>query len=176
MTATTPRAGQAAATGRGEPQTSAPERARELLRRGFGLIGPRHPRHSVDVDQLDTLALPVADDGVVIGVDAENRPAVLGLNRPLPYDVVLIGGLWTVQVIALRAAATGTRVAVETARAQAWMPMVHAMGAVRTGWPCTTSGGCRRWVPRPVRRCWWYGTAGCGHLAVAWPRGLGSRF
>lgn len=133
MTATTPRVGQAAATGGGEPQTSAPERARELLRRGFGLIGPRHPRHSVTVDQLDTLALPVADDGVVIGVDAENRPAVLGLNRPLPYDVVLIGGLWTVQVIALRAAATGTRVAVETARPQVWMPMVHAMGGGQNG-------------------------------------------
>ncbi|MBX9395722.1 hypothetical protein K4749_19490 [Streptomyces sp. TRM72054] len=127
----TTRGGQA--TGRGERQPTAPERARELLRSGLGLIGPRHARHSVSVDQLHALTLPIGDDGVVIGVDAENRPAVLGLNRPTPYDVVLIGGLWTAQVIALRAAATGARVAVETGRPQAWMQMVHAMGGGQNG-------------------------------------------
>ncbi|MBG0852111.1 hypothetical protein I2W78_09715 [Streptomyces spinoverrucosus] len=127
----TTRAGQA--TGRGEQRPTAPRRARELLRSGFGLIGPRHARHFVSVDQLDALTLPIGDDGVVIGVDAENRPAVLGLNRPTPYDVVLIGGLWTAQVIALRAAATGARVAVETGRPQAWMQMVHAMGGGQNG-------------------------------------------
>ncbi|MGW9040450.1 hypothetical protein ACWGQ4_36500, partial [Streptomyces sp. NPDC055721] len=37
---------------------------------GFGLVGPRRDRHSVPLDQLDALALPVGDDGVVIGVDA----------------------------------------------------------------------------------------------------------
>ncbi|MDH6624199.1 hypothetical protein M2271_001996 [Streptomyces sp. LBL] len=132
MTAMTARPGQPAA-GRGEPQPSVPARARELLRNGFGLIGPRHARHSVSLEQLDALALPVGDDGVVIGVNAEGGPAVLGLNRPTPYDIVLIGGLWTVQVIALRAAATGARVAVETGRPQAWMQMVHAMGGGQNG-------------------------------------------
>ncbi|MFB9466357.1 hypothetical protein [Streptomyces cinereospinus] len=127
----TTRAGRAG--GPGEQRPAAPERARDLLRRGFGLIGPRHARHTVSVDRLDALALPVGDDGVVVGVDAENRPAVLGLNRPTPYDVVLIGGLWTAQVIALRAAATGARVAVETGRPQAWMQMVHAMGGGQNG-------------------------------------------
>lgn len=122
-----------AAAAPGEPQASGDGRARELLRRGFGLLGPRHGRHSVPLDQLDALALPIGDDGVVIGVDAEGRPAVLGLNRPTPYDVVLIGGLWTAQVIALRAAATGARVAVETGRPQAWMQMVHAMGGGQNG-------------------------------------------
>ncbi|MYV70542.1 hypothetical protein GT043_32310, partial [Streptomyces sp. SID2131] len=53
---------------------------------GFGLVGPRRDRHSVSVEQLDALALPVGDDGMVIGVDAEGRPAVLGINRPVPYD------------------------------------------------------------------------------------------
>ncbi|WP_432155634.1 MULTISPECIES: hypothetical protein [unclassified Streptomyces] len=96
-------------------------------------MGPRHARHSVSVEQLDSLALPIGDDGVVIGVDAEGRPAVMGLNRPTAYDVVLIGGLWTAQVIALRAAATGARVAVETGRPQAWMQMVHAMGGGQNG-------------------------------------------
>ncbi|MGV9254241.1 hypothetical protein [Streptomyces sp. NPDC003697] len=108
-------------------------RMRERLRSGFGLIGPRHGRHALPAGQLDALALPIGDDGVVVGVDAEGQPAVLGLNRPTPYDVVLIGGLWTAQVLALRAAATGARVAVETGRPQSWMQMVHAMGGGQNG-------------------------------------------
>ncbi|MEU2080177.1 hypothetical protein, partial [Streptomyces sp. NPDC013489] len=100
---------------------------------GFGLVGPRRDRHSVPLDQLEALALPVGDDGMVIGVDAESRPAVLGINRPVPYDITLIGGLWTAQVLALRAAATGARVAVETGRAQAWTALAQAAGG---GQPC----------------------------------------
>ncbi len=112
---------------------SAGRRAHELLRSGFGLLGPRHGRHTLSAEDLDTLTLPIGDDGVVIGVDAEGQPAVLGLNRPTPYEVVLIGGLWTAQVFALRAAATGARVAVETGRAHAWSQMVHAMGGGQNG-------------------------------------------
>ncbi|MCP3821149.1 hypothetical protein NLX86_24570 [Streptomyces sp. A3M-1-3] len=104
-------------------------------RLGFGLIGPRRDRHAVSVDQLSVLALPVGDDGVVIGVDAEGRPGVLGINRPTPYDITLIGGLWTAQVLALRAAATGARVAVETGRAPAWVGLAQAAGG---GQPCIT--------------------------------------
>ncbi|MCX5171873.1 hypothetical protein [Streptomyces antibioticus] len=129
MTATTRRA----ATAPGGPEPTTGRRGERSLRSGFGLLGPRHGRHSVTVEQLASLALPIGDDGVVIGVDAENRPAVLGLNRPTPYDVVLIGGLWTAQVLALRAAATGARVAVETGRPQAWVQMVHAMGGGQNG-------------------------------------------
>ncbi|MGW2483309.1 hypothetical protein ACWCWQ_26160 [Streptomyces sp. NPDC001571] len=101
-------------------------------RTGFGLIGPRHRRHTLSTDQLDALALPIGDDGVVVGVDAAGRPAVLGVSRPTAYDIVFIGGLWTAQVLALRAAATGVRVAVETGRPQAWDPLVHAI-ASRSG-------------------------------------------
>ncbi|MGW2621095.1 hypothetical protein, partial [Streptomyces sp. NPDC001500] len=112
---------------------SAGRRPRALLPSGFGLLGPRHGRHVLTAEEVDALALPIGDDGVVIGVDAEGRPAVLGLNRPTPYDVVLIGGLWTAQVLALRAAATGARVAVETGRPQAWVQMLHAMGGGQNG-------------------------------------------
>ncbi|KOV72819.1 MULTISPECIES: hypothetical protein [unclassified Streptomyces] len=105
----------------------------ERLRTGFGLLGPRHPRHALPVEQLDALTLPIGDDGVVVGVNNEGQPAILGVNRPTPYDIVLIGGLWTAQVIALRSAATGARVAVETGRPQAWMQMVHAMGGGQNG-------------------------------------------
>ncbi|MFF5448307.1 hypothetical protein [Streptomyces sp. NPDC012888] len=102
---------------------------------GYGLVGPRRERHVMPSGDLDGLALPVGDDGVVIGMDAEGRPAVLGINRPSPYDVTLIGGLWTAQVLALRAAATGARVAVETGRAQVWAPLAQAAGG---GQQCVT--------------------------------------
>ncbi|TGA92479.1 hypothetical protein [Streptomyces sp. MZ04] len=106
---------------------------RTAVRRGFGLLGPRHRRHTLPAEQVDALALPIGDDGVVIGVDAQGQPAVLGVNRPTPYDVLLIGGLWTAQVIALRAAATGARVAVETGRAAAWAQLVQALGVGPSG-------------------------------------------
>ncbi|BBC32535.1 uncharacterized protein SGFS_038290 [Streptomyces graminofaciens] len=125
--------GGAGGFGSGEPGPGVGARVRERIRAGFGLVGPRHGRHALSLEQVDSLALPIGDDGVVIGVDAEGQPAVLGINRPTPYDVVLIGGLWTAQVLALRAAATGARVAVETGRAQAWMQMVHAMGGGQNG-------------------------------------------
>ncbi|MFF5937042.1 hypothetical protein [Streptomyces sp. NPDC012508] len=115
-------------TGRGTGRTARP-------RFGFGLVGPRRDRHAVPLEQLGALGLPVGDDGMVIGVDAEGRPAVLGINRPTPYEVTLIGGLWTAQVLALRAAATGARVAVETGRAQAWTGLAQAAGG---GQPCIT--------------------------------------
>ncbi|MFE1555907.1 hypothetical protein ACFW6V_13140 [Streptomyces sp. NPDC058734] len=105
------------------------------LRGGFGLIGPRRERHVVPAADLDALALPVGDDGVVIGVDAEGRSAVLGVNRPTPYEVTLIGGLWTAQVLALRTAATGARVAVETGRAPVWSGLAQAAGG---GQQCMT--------------------------------------
>lgn len=134
MTGTGPHAPEVGADpGSGIAEPSVGERVRERVRSGFGLIGPRHGRHALSVDHFDSLALPIGDDGVVIGVDAERQPAVLGINRPTPYDIVLIGGLWTAQVLALRAAATGARVAVETGRPQAWMQMVHAMGGGQNG-------------------------------------------
>ncbi|MFJ5228013.1 hypothetical protein [Streptomyces sp. NPDC088400] len=102
---------------------------------GFGLRGPRRERHSLSADQLEALTLPVGDDGVVIGVDAGNKPAVLGINRPTPYDITLIGGLWTAQVLALRTAATGARIAVETGRGQTWTALAQTAGG---GQPCVT--------------------------------------
>ncbi|AIS00861.1 hypothetical protein [Streptomyces glaucescens] len=125
----TPGAGSPAAGSDG----TRPAGLAERLRTGFGLLGPRHPRHTLSVDEFDTLALPIGDDGVVVGVTGEGHPAVLGVNRPTPYDVLLIGGLWTAQVLALRAAATGARVAVETGRAQHWAQVVQAVGGGQSG-------------------------------------------
>jgi hypothetical protein len=104
-------------------------------RAGFGLRGPQREQHVLTRDQLTSMAMPIGDDGVVIGMGGQGEPAVVGLFRPTPYDVVLVGGVWTAQLIALRAAATGARVAVETGRQQSWAPMAQAAGG---GQPCVT--------------------------------------
>ncbi|MFI6103918.1 hypothetical protein [Streptomyces sp. NPDC051310] len=105
-------------------------------RRGLrGMFGPRHAGHTVATDHLAALSLPVGDDGVVIGDDAEGRPQMVGFHRSTPYEVLLIGGLWTAQVLALRAAGTGARVAVETGRAQEWTVLAQTAGA---GLECVT--------------------------------------
>ncbi|MDJ0460980.1 hypothetical protein [Streptomyces sp. H27-C3] len=109
--------------------------ARTAARGLRGLLGPRHAGHTIETDLLDALSLPVGDDGVVIGDDAEGHPQLVGFHRSTPYDVLLIGGLWTAQVLALRAAGTGARVAVETGRAPGWTRLAHAAGA---GLECIT--------------------------------------
>lgn len=98
-----------------------------------GLRGPRRAGHTLALSDLDALSLPIGDDGVLAGVDAENRPQLLSLHHPAPYEVLLIGGLWTAQVLALRTAATGARVAVETGRAQVWTNLVQATGSDAIG-------------------------------------------
>ncbi|GAA4656546.1 hypothetical protein GCM10023347_02810 [Streptomyces chumphonensis] len=90
--------------------------------------GPRLVRHAVSAEECDALSLPVGDDGVVAGVDARGAAAVIGFHHPRPFDVLLIGGLWTAQVLALRLAATGARIAVETGRPQVWAALLHAVG------------------------------------------------
>ncbi|MFE7624487.1 MULTISPECIES: hypothetical protein [unclassified Streptomyces] len=121
-----------AATG---PAVSAPPAAAGRGRAGRGLLGPRRGRHALPVEQLAALRLPLGDDGVVAGTDAKGQPAVLGLFRPVQLDVVVIGSVWTAQVLALRTAGTGARVAVETARPQAWTGLAQAAGG---GQQCMT--------------------------------------
>jgi hypothetical protein len=90
--------------------------------------GPRHERHLLEADELDTLSLPVGDDGVVIGTDPQNRPAVLGLFRPRAVDGALVAGSYLAQLIALRAAATGARIVIETARPELWSALAQNAG------------------------------------------------
>lgn len=90
--------------------------------------GPRHERHLLEADELDALSLPVGDDGVVIGTDPNNRPAVLGLFRPRPVDSALVGGSYVAQLLALRAVATGARIVIETARPELWSALAQNAG------------------------------------------------
>ena len=80
---------------------------------GFGLLGPRRQRHEVPPEQFESLALPIGDDGIVIGADGQGQPAVLGLHRPTPFNVLLVG-------------ARGDRVTVETGRQQMWTSLAQA--------------------------------------------------
>ncbi|MEU6578333.1 hypothetical protein [Streptomyces sp. NPDC046805] len=116
-------------------QPQAPQQQRRIFSPGFGLRGPRRNRHVVTADELAAISMPIGDDGVIIGADPESHPAVLGLARPTPFDVVLVGGLWLAQVLALRAAATGARVGVETGRPQAWQQLAQTAGG---GQQCVT--------------------------------------
>ncbi|GEB53910.1 MULTISPECIES: hypothetical protein [Streptomyces] len=93
------------------------------------LLGPRRTAHVLSAAQVGALALPLGDDGVVVGDDTGGRPRIVGFHHPSAFNAVLIGGLWTAQVLALRMAGTGARVAVETGRAQVWTNLVRAAGA-----------------------------------------------
>lgn len=119
------------------PEPDEPEivQPRQRPRPGFGLRGPRRGRHALPSEALAGLSLPVGDDGVIIGVDPQNQPAVLSLIRPTALDVVLVGSMWMAQVLAMRTVAVGARVAVETARPPAWGAMAQAAGG---GQQCVT--------------------------------------
>ncbi|MFJ6699305.1 hypothetical protein ACIQM4_24930 [Streptomyces sp. NPDC091272] len=107
-------------------RSGAGPRVRDLVPRG--LRGPRHPGHSIATEDLGALALPVGDDGILLGSDTGGHARILGLHRPAPYEILLIGGLWTAQAVALRTAGTGARVSVETGRTQAWTQLAQAAG------------------------------------------------
>ncbi|MFI9205872.1 hypothetical protein [Streptomyces sp. NPDC053048] len=115
--------------------TGTPQAPTLRARFGFGLLGPRRGRHELSPDRFDALELPIGDDGVVIGSDDRGAPAVLALARPTAFDVVLVGGAWTAQVIALRAVGTGARVAVETGRRQLWTAFAQSANG---GQQCVT--------------------------------------
>ncbi|MBR7839602.1 hypothetical protein KDL01_40495 [Actinospica durhamensis] len=90
--------------------------------------GPKLEKHILEPDEFNAVALPVGDDGVVIGTDQASRPAVISLFKPRAMDAALIGGAYMAQLIALRATATGARVVVETARPQLWAPLAQNAG------------------------------------------------
>ncbi|AOP49494.1 hypothetical protein [Streptomyces lydicus] len=114
-------------------------------RPGFGLRGPRRSPHVLTAESLATLTLPVGDDGVIIGIDPQNHPAVLSVLRPAPLEIVLVGSMWMAQVLALRTVATGARVAVETARPPAWAQMAQNAGG---GQQCVSVHDVRQIAPQ----------------------------
>jgi hypothetical protein len=66
--------------------------------------------------------------GVLVGVDPAHRPVVLGLFRRRGLSVAIIGGRYLAEILALRGAAVGARVIVETARPDEWDPVLLHSG------------------------------------------------
>lgn len=128
-----------------EPEVSQDHLPERRLRPGYGLRGPRRDRHVLPAEALGGLTLPVGEDGLVIGVDPQNQPAVLSLLRPKPLDVVLVGSMWMAQLLALRTVAVGARIAVESARPPAWGQMAQAAGG---GQQCVSVHDVRQIAPQ----------------------------
>lgn len=70
--------------------------------------------------------------GVLIGVDPAHRPVTLGLFRRTTLSTAVVGSLYLAQILALRCAAVGARVIVETARQDEWDPVLLHSGLDRT--------------------------------------------
>ncbi|MFL6110964.1 MAG: hypothetical protein ACJ786_06400 [Catenulispora sp.] len=66
--------------------------------------------------------------GVLVGVDPAHRAITVGLFRRKGLSATAIGGLHLAQILALRCAAVGARVIVETARPDEWDPMLLHSG------------------------------------------------
>lgn len=79
-------------------------------------------------------------DGVPLGTYVDGSPAALGIFRPRPVTVTLVGGTWLARLVTLRAVLLGARVEVRTGRPRLWQPLAAAL--VDTAGPaaCTLTG------------------------------------
>jgi hypothetical protein len=89
---------------------------------------PHHDQHVFTEAQVPVVALPVCDDGVIVGVDPSRQPAVLSLFRRRPVEVALVGGTYLTQLLIVRAAGVGARVVIETARPSTWANVAQNTG------------------------------------------------
>lgn len=95
----------------------------------------RVPEHEVGIDALDLLELPAGPAGLVLGLDAHRLPAVVRLFREQSTRVTLVGGMYAVRLLVLRALGFGARVIVQTERPAAWQ-----------AWPAWVTGRADRVV------------------------------
>jgi ESX secretion system protein EccE len=65
--------------------------------------------------------------GLVLGRDRQGRPVTARLTRPEPTRAVLLGGVGTAAVLALRALALGTSVTVQTGRPGTWAEVLRTV-------------------------------------------------
>jgi hypothetical protein len=89
----------------------------------------RVPEYALGVDALDGIELPAGPAGLVLGLDGNRQPAVVRLFREQSTRVTLVGGMYAVRLLVLRALGFGARVIVQTERPEAW----HAWPAWVTG-------------------------------------------
>ncbi|HEY0700416.1 MAG TPA: type VII secretion protein EccE, partial [Micromonospora sp.] len=96
----------------------------------LGAPGPRPVSGTrLSASALDQLELPLGTAGLMIGANRHGAPVTARLFRAEATRVVLIGGVATAQLIALRAMGLGARIVVQTARPAAWEPFVRGAAA-----------------------------------------------
>lgn len=88
------------------------------------LLG-RHHRlhigwHSTSVSGANRLARPTPPTGLLLGADVMNQPVTVRFFRAEPTRVVLVGGVWAAQLLAMRALAMGATVVVMTVDPPVW--------------------------------------------------------
>ncbi|MFI7076390.1 type VII secretion protein EccE [Micromonospora sp. NPDC049903] len=72
--------------------------------------------------------LPYGSAGLMLGTNRHGGPVAVRLFRPESTRVMLVGGVRTAQLVAVRAMALGARVVVQTTRPHAWEPFVRGVG------------------------------------------------
>lgn len=81
---------------------------------------------TVCAEFLDAVGPPVDGDGIVLGAGPGGEPVSVGLLRPQPTRLIVVGGLYLARQVALRALASGARLVVGTGRPAAWQPLARA--------------------------------------------------
>ncbi|MFC4107220.1 hypothetical protein ACFOX0_14960 [Micromonospora zhanjiangensis] len=92
---------------------------------GFRSLGGRMARlrigsHTVSRSALTQFRVSGRGTGLILGADQHKSPVSVRLFRPQPTRVALVGGAWASQLVAFRALALGTRVAVITNQPHGW--------------------------------------------------------
>ncbi|MGC4768063.1 type VII secretion protein EccE [Micromonospora sp. DT44] len=78
---------------------------------------------------LDDWELTLGEAGMMVGTNRHGGAVTVRLFRPEGTRVLLLGGVRTAQLVALRAMALGALVVVQTSRPRAWEPFVRGVGA-----------------------------------------------
>ncbi|MCX4387172.1 type VII secretion protein EccE [Micromonospora peucetia] len=76
----------------------------------------------------DGLELTLGAAGLMVGTNRHGGAVTVRLFRPEGTRVMLVGGVRTAQLVAVRAMALGARVVVQTARPREWEPFVRGVG------------------------------------------------
>ncbi|MFI7022917.1 type VII secretion protein EccE [Micromonospora sp. NPDC049900] len=86
--------------------------------------GPSTPSAADDGEPT----LSYGSAGLMLGTNRHGGPVTVRLFRPESTRVMLVGGVPTAQLVAVRAMALGARVVVQTTRPHAWEPFVRGVG------------------------------------------------
>ncbi len=84
--------------------------------------------HLADGDTADALSIVTGGCGLIMGVNDYGKPVTIGLFRPEPTAVLVVGSLPLAQLVAFRALGIGAQLFVETGRPAAWSHFARESG------------------------------------------------